>query len=229
VLRNINLEIIKGQTVALVGKSGAGKSTLADLIPRFYEVTSGHILIDGMDIRKYYLRSLRENIGIVTQESILFNDSVLYNIGYGRPDSSYEKITKAAEDAYAHNFIMELPQGYDSLIGEKGCGLSGGQRQRIAIARAILKNPDILILDEATSDLDTESEYYVQKALVNLLKTRTAIVIAHRLSTIINADNIVVLEDGQVNDMGTHDELIKKQGLYQHLFETQFSTAVRDT
>ncbi|MCK5724413.1 MAG: ABC transporter ATP-binding protein, partial [Gammaproteobacteria bacterium] len=163
VLKDINLDIIKGEMVALVGMSGAGKSTLANLIPRFYDATSGTILIDGTDTRKYTVKSLRKNVGIVTQESILFNDSVRYNIAYGRADCSEDEIVQAAKDAYAHDFITQLPQGYDSIIGERGCRLSGGQRQRIAIARALLKNPDILILDEATSDLDTESEYYVQK------------------------------------------------------------------
>lgn len=222
VLRDINLEIIKGNMVALVGISGAGKSTLADLIPRFYDVTSGNILIDETDVREYTVKSLRRNIGIVTQESILFNDSVVYNIGYGRPDCSQEEIVEAARAAYAHDFVMQLPQGYDTIIGERGCRLSGGQRQRIAIARALLKDPDILILDEATSDLDTESEYYIQKALDNLMKTRTTLVIAHRLSTITNADKISVFNDGRIVDVGRHEELIKRGGIYRDLFEKQF-------
>jgi subfamily B ATP-binding cassette protein MsbA len=222
VLRDINLEIIKGNMVALVGISGAGKSTLADLIPRFYDVTSGNILIDETDVREYTVKSLRRNIGIVTQESILFNDSVRYNIAYGRPDCSQEEIVEAAGAAYAHDFIMQLPQGYDTIIGERGCRLSGGQRQRLSIARALLKDPDILILDEATSDLDTESEYYIQKALDNLMKTRTTLVIAHRLSTIINADKISVFNDGRIVDIGRHEELINRGGVYRDLFETQF-------
>jgi len=222
VLQDINIDIIKGEMVALVGMSGAGKSTLANLIPRFYDATSGTILIDGTDTRKYTVKSLRKNIGIVTQESILFNDSVRYNIAYGRADCSEDEIVQAAKDAYAHDFIKQLPQGYDSTIGERGCRLSGGQRQRIAIARALLKNPDILILDEATSDLDTESEYYVQKALENLMKTRTTLVIAHRLSTVINADKILVFDDGRLVDSGHHEELIKRDGIYKVLFERQF-------
>jgi ATP-binding cassette, subfamily B, bacterial MsbA len=222
VLQDINADITKGEMVALVGMSGAGKSTLANLIPRFYDATSGTILIDGTDIRKYTVASLRKNIGIVTQESILFNDSIRYNIAYGRADCSEDEIVQAANDAYAHDFITQLPQDYDSIIGERGFRLSGGQRQRIAIARALLKNPDILILDEATSDLDTESEYYVQKALENLMKTRTTLVIAHRLSTVINADKILVFDDGRLVDMGHHEELIKREGIYKVLFERQF-------
>ena len=222
VLQDINLDIVKGETVALVGISGAGKSTLVNLIPRFYDVTSGGIFIDGIDIRKYTVRSLRENIAIVTQESILFNDSVRYNIAYGRSGCSEKEIVRAAKDAYAHDFIIQLPQGYDSIIGERGCRLSGGQRQRTAIARALLRNPDILILDEATSDLDTESEYYVQKALENLMKTRTTLVIAHRLSTVMNADKILVFDDGRIVDTGRHEELIKRDGIYRVLFERQF-------
>lgn len=229
VLKDINLDIIKGEMVALVGMSGAGKSTLANLIPRFYDATSGTILIDGTDTRKYTVKSLRKNVGIVTQESILFNDSVRYNIAYGRVDCSEDEIVQAAKDAYAHDFITQLPQGYDSIIGERGCRLSGGQRQRIAIARALLKNPDILILDEATSDLDTESEYYVQKALENLMKTRTTLVIAHRLSTVINADKILVFDDGRLVDSGHHEELIKRDGIYKVLFERQFGKELNGT
>ena len=222
VLQDVNLEIAKGEMVAFVGMSGAGKSTLANLVPRFYDVTSGSIFIDGTDIREYTVRSLRKNIGIVTQESILFNDSVHYNIAYGRADCSDEEIVQAAKDAYAHDFIMQLPQEYNSLIGERGCRLSGGQRQRVAIARALLKNPDILILDEATSDLDTESEHYVQKALEKLMKTRTTLVIAHRLSTVISASKILVFDDGKIVDVGHHEELIKRDGIYKVLFERQF-------
>jgi len=222
VLKDINLKVSKGEMVALVGMSGAGKSTLVNLIPRFYEVTSGSILIDGVDIRKYTVKSLRKAVGMVTQESILFNDSIRYNIEYGQPGSSQEDIVKAAMDAYAHDFISELPNGYDTVIGERGCLLSGGQRQRTAIARALLKDPEILILDEATSDLDAESEYYVQKALENLMKTRTTLVIAHRFSTVVNADKILVFNDGRIVDTGRHEELIKKDGIYKDLFEVQF-------
>ena len=224
VLRDINLEIHRGEMIALVGISGAGKSTLADLIPRFYDVTSGNILIDDIDIKKYTVESLRRNIGIVTQGSILFNDTVHNNIAYGRPDCTHEAIVHAAQAAYAHEFITQLPDGYDSVIGERGCNLSGGQRQRLAIARAILKDADILILDEATSDLDTESEHYVQKALENLMRSRTALVIAHRISTIINADKIAVFDNGRIIDMGRHEELINKDGIYRNLYETQFRT-----
>jgi subfamily B ATP-binding cassette protein MsbA len=229
VLKDINLEIIKGETVALVGMSGAGKSTLVNLIPRFYDATSGDILIDGKDIRKYKIGSIRKNIGIVTQESILFNDSVRYNIAYGPVNCPEDEIVRAAKDAYAHDFIMQLPQGYDSIIGERGCRLSGGQRQRVAIARALLKNPDILILDEATSDLDTESEYYVQKAFENLMKTRTTLVIAHRLSTVINANKILVFDKGRLVDKGHHEELIKRDGIYKVLFERQFGNELNGT
>ena len=229
VLRDINLEIIKGRTVALVGMSGAGKSTLADLVPRFYDVTSGGILIDGTDVRNYNVRSLRRNIGVVTQESILFNNSIRHNIAYGRPDCPEKEIVEAARAAYAHDFIMQLPLGYDSVIGERGCRLSGGQRQRIAIARALLKDPDILILDEATSDLDTESEYYVQKALENLMKRRTTLVIAHRLSTIVNADKISVFDNGRIVDTGRHEELIQRDGIYRGFFEKQLRSQVEGT
>ena len=229
VLRDINLEIIKGKTVALVGMSGAGKSTLADLVPRFYDVTSGDILIDGTDVRNYSVSSLRRNIGVVTQESILFNNSIRHNIAYGRPDCPEKEIVEAARAAYAHDFIMQLPLGYDSVIGERGCRLSGGQRQRIAIARALLKDPDILILDEATSDLDTESEYYVQKALENLMKRRTTLVIAHRLSTIVNADKISVFDNGRIVDTGRHEELIQRDGIYRGFFEKQLRSQVEGT
>jgi subfamily B ATP-binding cassette protein MsbA len=229
VLKDINVDITKGETAALVGMSGAGKTTLVNLIPRFYDATSGTILIEGKDTREYTVKSLRKNIGIVTQESILFNDSVRYNIAYGQANCSEDKIVQAAKDAYAHDFITQLPQGYDSIIGERGCRLSGGQRQRIAIARALLKNPDILILDEATSDLDTESEYYVQKAFENLMKTRTTLVIAHRLSTVINANKILVFDKGRLVDKGHHEELIKRDGIYKVLFERQFGNELNGT
>jgi len=227
VLQDINLDIARGNMVALVGMSGAGKSTLANLIPRFYDVTSGSILINEIDIRKYSIKSLRRNIGIVTQESILFDDTISYNIAYARPSCSQEEILKAAKAAYAHDFIVDIPNGYNSVIGERGCRLSGGQKQRISIARALLKDADILILDEATSDLDAESEHYVQKAFENLMMSRTTLVIAHRLSTIMNADKIAILDKGRIVDIDCHDNLIKKDGTYKDLFEAQFRNDVR--
>jgi subfamily B ATP-binding cassette protein MsbA len=222
VLKNISFEIKKGSTVALVGSSGAGKSTLADLIPRFYDVNQGAIEIDGQDIRYVTLNSLRRLMGIVTQETILFNDTVKANIAYGQKDVDDEKVIAAAKAANALEFIEELPKGLDTVIGEKGVKLSGGQRQRLAIARAIMKNPPILILDEATSALDTESERLVQEALETLMSDRTVLVIAHRLSTVTNADNIIVMEKGLIKEMGTHDELIQKNGLYSNLYNIQF-------
>jgi subfamily B ATP-binding cassette protein MsbA len=222
VLKNISFEIKKGSTVALVGSSGAGKSTLADLIPRFYDVNQGAIEIDGQDIRYVTLNSLRRLMGIVTQETILFNDTVKANIAYGQKDVDDEKVIAAAKAANALEFIEELPKGLDTVIGEKGVKLSGGQRQRLAIARAIMKNPPILILDEATSALDTESERLVQEALETLMSDRTVLVIAHRLSTVTNADKIIVMEKGLIKEMGTHDELIQKNGLYSNLYNIQF-------
>ena len=223
VLKNISFEIKKGSTVALVGSSGAGKSTLADLIPRFYDVIQGAIEIDGQDIRHVTLNSLRRLMGIVTQETILFNDTVKANIAYGQKDVEDEKVIAAAKAANALEFIEELPKGLDTVIGEKGVKLSGGQRQRLAIARAIMKNPPILILDEATSALDTESERLVQEALETLMTDRTVLVIAHRLSTVTNADKIIVMEKGLIKEMGTHDELIQKNGLYSNLYNIQFN------
>jgi len=222
VLKGINLTIIKGEVVALVGSSGAGKSTLVDMIPRFHDITKGSINIDSHDIRKITLNSLRRQVGIVTQETILFNDTVKNNISYGRVDAGMDEIHKAAESAYAHDFIMEMPSGYDTVIGERGVKLSGGQRQRLSIARAILKNPAILILDEATSSLDTESEKMVQQALENLMKDRTTFVIAHRLSTVLNAGRIVVIDDGRIIETGRHDELLAHRGIYKKLYEMQF-------
>jgi ATP-binding cassette, subfamily B, bacterial MsbA len=223
VLRDISLVVRKGEMVAFVGMSGAGKSTLADLIPRFHDVTSGRITIDGVDIRDYTLASLRAQISIVTQETILFNETVAHNIGYGMPGASFDEIMHAAHLAYAHEFIQELPQGYDTVIGERGVKLSGGQRQRIAIARALLKNPPILILDEATSELDAASEFMLQKALANLVEGRTVFVIAHRLATVMKADRIVVVDGGQIAEMGTHEELLAQKGLYNRLHALQVS------
>jgi len=223
VLHDINLEIKSGEVLAVVGSSGAGKSTLVHLIPRFFDVSGGRILIDGYDVRDVTLASLRSQIGIVTQETVLFNDTLRNNIAYGQPHVSLRHVEDAARAAHAHEFIRALADGYDTMIGERGLRLSGGERQRIAIARAILKNSPILILDEATSALDSESEALVQSALQNLIRGRTVFVIAHRLSTIRRADRIVVLENGTIGDVGVHDELIRKMGTYRRLYELQFA------
>lgn len=222
-LRNLNLKVRKGEIIAIVGKSGGGKTTLINLLPRFYQPTDGRILINSTDIAKATFKSLRSIFGIVSQEVILFNDTVMANIAYGKPDAGPDEIRTAAQAAYAHDFIMEFPNGYDTVIGEKGTRLSGGQRQRLSIARAILRNPPVLILDEATSSLDTASEMMVQKALENLMSSRTTFVIAHRLSTIKKADRIIVLEKGTITESGTHRELFEHGGLYRKLYELQFS------
>ena len=221
VLKNINLYISKGKTVALVGQSGSGKTTLADMIPRFYDTDLGEIKIDGISLKDLEIESLRKQIGVVTQESILFNDTIENNIAFGIENPDFNKIVEAAKVANAHEFILQQPDGYKTNIGDRGGKLSGGQRQRISIARAILKNPPILILDEATSALDTESERLVQDALNNLMKNRTSIVIAHRLSTIISADEIFVINKGELSENGTHKELLEKNGIYKKLFDMQ--------
>lgn len=222
-LEDVSLEVKPGQMIAFVGPSGAGKSTIANLIPRFYEINGGVISIDGQDIRDVTVASLREQIGIVPQETMLFSTTVMENIRYGRLDATDEEVIEAAKAANADVFIRELPQGYDTPIGERGLNLSGGQRQRMSIARAILKNPRILILDEATSALDTESEKIVQSALDSLMVGRTSFVIAHRLSTIFNADQIYVIDGGRIKEHGTHEELLAKNGLYSHLYNIQFN------
>jgi subfamily B ATP-binding cassette protein MsbA len=226
-LRHINLRIRKGEVVAIVGSSGAGKTTLANLIPRFFDVTRGRVLIDGHDVREVKLDSLRAQIGIVTQETILFNDTVYNNICYGSQLASLEDVREAARAALAEDFILEMPAAYQTVIGERGQRLSGGQRQRIAIARALLKNPPLLILDEATSELDTESELLVQRALANLMRGRTVLVIAHRLSTVRRAERIIVLDHGTICEIGSHDDLIVRGGMYQKLHDLQFVDAER--
>jgi ATP-binding cassette, subfamily B, bacterial MsbA len=225
VLSDVQLEVKVGEVVALVGPSGAGKTTLANLVPRFYDVTDGAVRIDGKDIRDLQLAALREKIGMVAQETFLFNDTVANNIRYGKPKAKDDEIHEAARNALADEFIERMPEGYNTMIGERGVKLSGGQRQRLAIARALLKNAPILILDEATSHLDTESEILVQKALQTLMSNRTVIVIAHRLSTIRRADKIVVLDRGRITEIGSHDELVNHGGIYQRLHELQFLEA----
>jgi subfamily B ATP-binding cassette protein MsbA len=222
ILHNVDLELRTGEVLALVGPSGAGKTTMANLIPRFFDVTSGRILIDGRDLRDLTLSSLRRNVAQVTQETILFNDTVRNNIAYGQPEVHLKLVEQAARNALAHDFILQMPQGYDTVIGEKGFRLSGGERQRLAIARAILKNAPILILDEATSSLDAESESLVQAALANLMQNRTVLVIAHRLGTIRRANSIAVLEDGRITAIGAHDELLTTSPTYQRLYQLQF-------
>jgi subfamily B ATP-binding cassette protein MsbA len=222
ILHNVNLETRAGEVVAIVGSSGAGKTTLVNLLPRFFDAASGAVKLDGYDIRDLTLASLRAQIGVVTQETILFNDTVRNNVAYGQPHVTEEAVIEAAKAALAHDFILRLPEGYDTMIGERGLRLSGGERQRIAIARALLKNAPILILDEATSSLDTESEALVQGALQNLISGRTVFVIAHRLTTVRHADRIVVLEGGRIADSGTHEDLLTRLGTYRKLYELQF-------
>ncbi len=226
VLSNINLEVKAGQVVALVGRSGAGKSSLANLVPRFMDVTDGRVLLDGHDVRELTQQSLRQQIALVTQDVILFNDTVLNNIAYGHDEIDRERVEAIAKAANAHEFIMKLPQGYETMVGERGVILSGGQRQRLSLARALLKDAPILILDEATSSLDTESEQLVQQAIDRLMTGRTVLVIAHRLSTIRHADCIVVLDDGGIAQMGRHDELLDQGGLYAELYHMQFESKV---
>jgi subfamily B ATP-binding cassette protein MsbA len=225
ILRGINLEVNRGEILAVVGSSGAGKSTLVHLLPRFFDVTGGHILVDGQDVRNVTLSSLRSQVGIVTQETVLFNDTVRNNIAYGQPHVPMKEVEAAARAALAHDFILALPSGYDTVIGERGVRLSGGERQRLAIARALLKDAPILILDEATSALDSESEALVQSALHNLMSGRTVFVIAHRLSTVRRADRIVVIENGGIAEVGAHEELMKHFGTYRRLYELQFANA----
>jgi subfamily B ATP-binding cassette protein MsbA len=228
VLHEVSMTVGRGEVVALVGPSGAGKSTLVNLLPRFFDVTGGAILLDGHDIRDLTLESLRSKIGKVTQETVLFNDTVRNNIAYGRPDVAMERIESAARAALAHDFIQRLPHGYDTVIGERGATLSGGERQRLAIARALLKDAPILILDEATSSLDTESEAAVQAALANLMQGRTVLVIAHRLSTVRRADRIAVMEHGRITETGSHDQLLAQAGTYSRLYHLQFGAGDLD-
>jgi len=221
VLKNVSLHVDKGETIAFVGMSGGGKSTLISLIPRFYDVTGGSIKVDGIDIRDVKARSLRDNIGMVLQDNILFSESIAVNIRMGKPDATDEEVIAAAKAANAHQFIKEMPQGYDTLVGERGVKLSGGQKQRIAIARVFLKNPPILIFDEATSALDLESEHLIQETMEELAEERTTFIVAHRLATITHADRIVVIENGEITESGSHDELMKKQGSYYDLYQVQ--------
>jgi subfamily B ATP-binding cassette protein MsbA len=223
VLGGVTLEAKAGQRIAIVGGSGAGKTTLVSLVPRFYDVTGGVVRLNGEDVREFTLASLRRQMGIVTQDTILFNDTVANNIRYGSPDVGQEAVEAAAKRANAHDFIVELPQGYDTVIGDLGVRLSGGQKQRMAIARAMLRNPPIMILDEATSALDTESERLVQAALHALMSGRTVFAIAHRLSTIADCDRIIVLDKGRIAEQGTHDQLLALGGLYKRLYDMQFA------
>jgi subfamily B ATP-binding cassette protein MsbA len=223
VLRGVSLSIPAGSMVALVGESGGGKSTLTKLLPRFHDPVSGSVFWDGTDLRDASLSSLRRQIALVTQETVLFNDTVRHNIGYGKPEATQEEIEEAARIAFAHDFIMELPEKYETIVGERGIFLSGGQRQRLAIARSLLVDAPVLILDEATSALDAESERFVQQAIANLVRNRTTIVIAHRLATIRRADTIVVMERGRITEVGKHSQLLTQGGQYRRLYELQFA------
>jgi subfamily B ATP-binding cassette protein MsbA len=228
VLTAIDLDVAPGEVIALVGASGGGKTTLVNLIPRFYDVSSGAVLIDGLDIRRATLASLRQQIAIVTQEPILFNDTIRANIAYGNAGATEEDIVRAAVDSYAHDFISGFPEQYDTVIGELGARLSGGQKQRLCIARALIKDAPILILDEATSSLDTEAEAIVQKALANLMKGRTTFVIAHRLTTISHADRVIVISNGRIVEQGKHEELLALGGDYSRLCQMQFKNGQKD-
>ena len=222
-MSKVNLSLKAGQTLALIGPSGGGKTTLCHLLPRFYELTSGRILLDGKDIKDITLQSLRQQIGLVQQDVFLFAGTIRENIAYGKIDASFDEIVEAAKRAEIHEDILKMPQGYDTLVGERGIKLSGGQKQRVSIARIFLKNPPILILDEATSALDTVTEIKIQKSFDELSKGRTTFVIAHRLSTIKNADTIAVINDENISEIGTHEELLEKGGLYKELYEAQYA------
>jgi ABC-type multidrug transport system fused ATPase/permease subunit len=223
VLENINLTVQPGETIAILGATGSGKSTMIYLLPRFYDVTSGRVLIDGYDVREVALKSLRKQIGISLQEVFLFSTTIKENIAYGRPDTALSEIIKVAKAAQAHEFIMSFPDGYDTFVGERGATLSGGQKQRIAIARALLMDPKILIMDASTSFVDTETESKIQKALEALFKNRTTLVITQRLSTIKTANRIIILKDGKIGEAGTHEELLAKNGIYTRIYKTQFA------